>query len=354
MISERLERVREHLHDERADALLVTKAANVRYLSGFGGSWGVLYIAEEYAELITDGRYVVQAREETKGWPGEIHIVSQGETLSRRISQLAPKRLGVENSITLELYTKLVDTLSDTKVFPVSGWIEELRMVKEPEEVEGLRRAIEAAEAAFNAVFDTPPVGMREFEIAAELEYQMRRLHGALPAFETIVAVGERAAMPHARPSERVWSGSEPLLVDMGALLDGYHSDFTRVLMPREADSEVERTFSAVEEALSAALEGVMPGMLASEADALARERLERHGLEGFFTHSLGHGVGLEIHEGPTLSPSSEQELKEGMVFTLEPGVYIEGKVGIRLEEMVLLGSSGVEVLTSLPRGLRV
>ena len=353
MIEDRLTRVRGYLEDERADALLVTKPANVRYLSGFSGSWGVLYITQDYAELITDGRYIVQAQEETKGWPGEIHIVSQGETLSKRVAQLAPKRLGIEKSVTLEVYTKLVDTLNDTKVFPVEGWIEKLRMVKAPEEIELLKAAIEAAEEAFVAVFDDPPLGSKEFEIAAELEYQMRKLYGALPAFETIVAVGERAAMPHAQPSHEVWTGDKPLLVDMGAVLNGYHSDFTRVVLPENPTPKALEVFNAVEEALCAAVDAARPGMKASELDAVARKVLENRGLAKYFTHSLGHGVGLEIHEGPSISPSSEVELEEGMVFTIEPGVYIPGQVGIRLEEMVMLTSTGSQVLTSLPREFR-
>ncbi len=354
VIRERLRKVREYLADERGDALLVTNAANVRYLSGFSGSWGVLYISEEYAELITDGRYIKQAEEETKDWPGEIHIVAQGETLSKRILGLAPKKLGVEKSITLEVYTKLVDTLNDTKVFPVEGWIENMRMVKADEEIVKIREAIRAAEKAFEMAFSIVSPGCSEFEIAAELEYQMRKLFGAIPAFDTIVAVGERAAMPHAVPSSRTWQNGELLLVDMGAVMHGYHSDFTRVILSGELNSEVYRVIDAVEEALISAVDAVKPGVRASQLDGVARGVLEDRGLARYFTHSLGHGVGLEIHEGPTLSPSADLELKEGMVFTIEPGVYMPDKVGVRLEEMVLLTPQGAEVLTSLPRRIEV
>jgi len=233
---------------------------------------------------------------------------------------------------------------------PTKGVVEKLRLRKTPEEVERIRKAQALAEEALAHVLPLLRPGVEEREIALEVEFFLKRRGAEGAAFPPIVASGERGALPHARASEKRLKAGELVTLDLGARLEGYHSDMTRTFALGRPKEELRRAYKAVEEALEAALAALAPGKTGKEVDAVARKALEAHGLDRYFVHSLGHGVGLAVHEGPSLSPYGEEVLEPGMVVTVEPGVYLPGLGGVRLEELVLLTESGVELLSRFPR----
>jgi Xaa-Pro aminopeptidase len=244
-------------------------------------------------------------------------------------------------------YAKLKEAVSlGTTLVPVGRLIEEQRMIKSTEEVARIRRSVEVNSEAYGRVLRRIRVGVREQDIAAELEFQMRMLGAEKPAFDTIVAAGERSALPHARPSAHKLGENELLLIDMGATVDGYASDMTRVAYAGTPPKRIRDLYRAVLEAQLAAINAVRPGIPASKVDAAARDVLKRHKLDRLFTHSTGHGLGLEIHEPPRLGKKDKTLLKAGMAITIEPGAYVEGLGGIRIEDTVLVTASGCEVLT--------
>jgi Xaa-Pro aminopeptidase len=247
----------------------------------------------------------------------------------------------------LEQYQKLKDLLPlGASLQPLPGIVENLRMTKSPEEIAQIRKSVRVNSEAYARTLRRVRLGMRERDIAAELDYQMR-LHGAeKPAFDTIVAAGERSALPHAQPTGRKLEENDLLLIDMGACLDGYMSDMTRMAFLGIPNKRVRTLYSAVLEAQTAAIEAVRPGVTAARVDGAAREVLKRHGLDRQFVHSTGHGLGLEIHEGPRIGKKDPTKLLAGMVITIEPGAYVDGWGGVRIEDTVLVTTSGYEVLT--------
>ena len=339
----------------KLDALLVSHSANVRYLSGFTGSNGLVLMLVDRAILFTDPRYKIQAASEVDC---RVQVV-RGPLLPHAlavIKRLRARRLGFENNrVSFEAYQFLKEHLPlKTALDPVAGWVEEQRMIKSDDEIDHIRRSVDLNSAAFERAVTRLRPDMRESELAAELDYRMRRLGAEGPAFETIVASGPRTAWPHARPSSDKLRGNALVLVDMGANLDGYASDMTRMLFVGRPGARVKRTYGAVLEAQLAAIDAVRAGVTAESVDRAARRVLRSHKLDRAFVHSTGHGLGLEIHEPPRLGKKDKVTLQAGMAITVEPGVYLEGFAGIRIEDTVVVTSNGCRVLTPTSKDLRV
>ncbi len=355
--SARRQAVAERLAERKLQALVVSSPVNVRYLSGFTGSNALLVVfAGGQPVLFTDPRYGIQAARETGLRP---RIVRGGPLAPAGIKAAAGRgrrRIGFENlRIPFETHARLSEALPlGAELVPAGSLIEELRMVKSPREIEQIRRSAEANSKAFAAALRKVKPGMTERDLAAELDHQMRR-HGAdQAAFETIVAAGARAALPHARPSDHRLKANQLVLIDMGALRDGYASDMTRMLVLGRPGAAPRRMYEAVLEAQLAALDAVRDGVAAAAVDAPARRVLRGYGMDKAFVHSTGHGLGLEIHEAPRLGRNEKTRLKAGMVITVEPGVYVEGLGGVRIEDTVAVTANGCQNLTPTPKDLAV
>jgi Xaa-Pro aminopeptidase len=346
--------VSDGLAARKLDALLVAFSPNLRYLSGFIGSNGCLLAMPEDAILFTDPRYRLQAAQETTARVKVCKSALVVDVLAA-IARLGLKRVGYEPArMTCDLFEALKARLPmRASLAPVSGWIEGLRMVKTPEEIARIRRSVETNSRAFEAGVARVRPGMTERDLAAELEYRMRRLGAEKPSFETIVAAGARSALPHAQPTAARLSPGDLVVVDMGAFQEGYASDMTRMLYLGRPGARVKRTYRAVLEAQLAAIDRVRAGAAAAQVDRAARRVLKGYGLDRAFVHSTGHGLGLEIHEPPRIGMRDKTVLREGMAITIEPGVYLEGFGGIRIEDTVVVTANGCEILTPTAKELR-
>lgn len=345
---ERLAALRRRLTESGLDGLLVSHPANIRYLSGFTGSSGLLLVTHGRATLITDSRYAVQAPGEAGG---AVEVEIEGATLwdrLRRVLAAAPVRvLGFERDRLTVSGTERLTAAAASRLEGVAGLVEGLRARKDPEEVEAIRAAAALAIEALDAVLPGVRPGRTELEVAAALEQALRSRGSEWHPFETIVASGPRSALPHARATRRAIMPGDLLLLDFGAQVDGYCADLTRTVVVGARPSPRQReVYEAVRSAQVAALAGMRPGMTGREADALAREALKARGLADAFRHSLGHGLGLEVHEDPRLAATSDTPLPAGAVVTVEPGVYFEDWGGIRLEDDALLTPAGPDLLS--------
>ena len=347
-VDEALGVLRAALAERGVDAMLVTYPANVRYLTGFStpNDASVLVLPDR-AVMFTDGRYTAQAAEEALV-PYEIT-----QEVDDRVAALTEgMRLGVEaEHVTLQRHARLTRRLREAPV-PLEGVVAAQRVVKRPAEVELLREAARITDAAFASVLGFVRAGVTEVEVAIELERSMRLAGADGPGFDTIVASGVRGAMPHGTASTKRIAAGELVTLDFGAAYRGYHADMTRTLAVGRVGDEERRMYDAVLEAQELAVAAIAPGRSGRELDAVARDALARHGLADAFAHSLGHGTGLEVHESPRLSQRSEDVLRPGMVVTVEPGVYVPGFTGLRIEDLVLVTEDGHEVLSRSPKHL--
>jgi Xaa-Pro aminopeptidase len=350
----RLTKQRSALAPCRLDSLLLTYLPNIRYLCGFTGSAGALLLTERKAVFFTDGRYTMQAREEICGARVVISrkpaLTAAAEWLTKhavRINKKRRGRLGVEgHHLSLEAYRRLVSTLgSDFQVRASPALVENARMIKDADEIECIRSAAVLGASLFDKILKAIKPGVKESAVAAEFEYAARAAGAEGVSFPTIVLSGERSALPHGRPSNQPIRSGGFVLCDFGVILTGYCSDRTRTVAVGRSAPEARRVYQAVRQAQQAALAAVAPGRSLAEVDRAARKVLQRHGLGRYFTHSTGHGVGLEIHEAPRVAAGQTEVLQPGMVITIEPGVYLPGKWGVRIEDMVLVTERGCEVL---------
>ncbi len=347
--------LQQSMAEKKLDAFVVGYGPNVRYLTGFTGSNGMAVMLPHRAVFLTDPRYRIQASQEVDC---PVRVVS-GPILPQVVAllgRLKSKRVGFEKArMSVEAYQAMKDALPmRSSLEPVAGWIERQRMLKSETEISAIRRSVELNSKAFEQAVKHLRPGMRESDLAAELDYRVRRQGAEGPAFDTIVAGGARTALPHAQPTRAALRRGKLVLVDMGAMLDGYASDMTRMLFLGKPDARVKRAYGAVLEAQLAAIDAVRPGVKAHAVDRAARRVLARHGLDRMFVHSTGHGLGLEIHEPPRVGKNDETLLEKGMAITIEPGVYIEGFGGIRIEDTVAVTGQGCDVLTPTSKELRI
>lgn len=353
--------LRAELGNNLLDGLLVTHLANVRYLCGFTGSAGALLLTEEESVFFSDGRYKEQARAEVKsartviGRMGPLDGAAAWMTEQRKkVGAAKAYRLGIESEhMTVASRRRLAAGLpSGFRLREAPALVESARMMKDEDEIRLIRSAVEMGAGLFETALKTIKPGVRESEVAAEMEYAARSAGGEQMAFSTIVASGKRSALPHGRASEATIPRGAFVVCDFGVILAGYCSDRTRTAFVGRPTMEARRVYRAVLEAQLAGIDTVRPGVTASEVDDATRKILRRNGLASRFTHSTGHGVGLEIHESPRLAARQTQVLRAGMVITIEPGVYFPGKWGVRIEDMVVVRKNGCEVLTPTSKEL--
>ena len=351
-------RIEGHFKKFGVDALLFNTSEtllsfNVRYLTGFTGSEAAILLTREGRHLFTDGRYKTQAKEEAPGF--RIHVVrNKLSSLVRSIAAAGIRKLGIEaERVSYDFVNSLNRRLPKLKVVPIDNkYLEHLRSRKTPEEKAKIKRAAHIASMACQQIIGRGISGKTEIAVAAELDMEMRRNGAEAVAFESIVASAERSALPHAQPTERVIGKGELVIIDYGCRLDGYHSDETVTCLTGKPSAEQRKIHKAVYDAHMRALDAVKPGMHAREVDAVARLSIAASGYGKYFLHGLGHGVGLEIHEPPFLSPRGRGALEEGDIFTIEPGVYIENLGGVRLESLVYLDRQGPEILSEMSKEL--
>jgi Xaa-Pro aminopeptidase len=349
----RLERLRELMETHQLEAIIVTQAENRRYLSGFTGTDGTLFISENEAVLITDFRFTEQASREAPlfGIAEAIPDVL-GSELSRLAGETGARRVGFEgNHVSFAVHHNWMDLAEEYELAPVQGLVEGLRAIKDEEELALIRRAAAIGDGALTHVRQTLRPGMTEREVAWEIEVYMRT-HGAEAlGFDTIVASGPNGAMAHATVTDRPIQEGEPLVLDLGARVEGYHSDLTRTLVLGKPDERFQVVYYLVLDAQMKALAGIKPGMTGREADALAREVITARGYGKRFGHGLGHSVGLAVHEDPRVGTQSTAVLQPGNTLTVEPGIYITGWGGVRIEDLVVVTERGVEVLSKAGKG---
>lgn len=349
----RLERLRQALHEQQLDALLVTNGVNRRYLSGFTGSAGVVLVMRDHALLLTDFRYQSQAKQEASNF--EVRLIISDAAFSTMLPELIREfglqKLGFEAAtVSVAQFSgwrkELASTGSQVQLFETQGLIEDLRQIKDPSEIELLRRAVAVGDEAFAAIRSLLRPTMSEREVAWELEKAMRERGAEALAFEIIVAAGENGSRPHARAGDQQLGVGRPIVMDFGARVDGYHGDMTRTVILGEADEKFWTIYNTVLDAQQQAAAGIRAGMNGLEADAIARNLITAAGYGENFGHGLGHGVGLAIHEGPRLSHLRQDHLPAGAVVSVEPGIYLPDWGGVRIEDLVVITETGVEVLT--------
>jgi Xaa-Pro aminopeptidase len=351
----RLAKLRTLLRREQVAALLVTKFVNVTYLTGFTGDDTYLLLTADNAIGLSDFRYVEQLEEECPGL--EVEIRPQGVSMLQLVAQVIRRakvsRLGVEaESMSIGLYQRLEQALPNVDLEATSGLVEKLRETKDREELDEIRRSVYVAQRAFEVVRAQLRPAQSEKLLAAELEYQIRQFGGSGCSFAPIVAVGPRAALPHAVPTDRRVDASDFVLIDWGAKATRYASDLTRILVTGKISAKLERIYGVVLKAQLRAIEAIRPGARMSDVDGVARTVIAQAGWGTHFGHGLGHGIGLEIHEAPRLAVQQDQPLVAGMVVTVEPGIYLPGWGGVRIEDDVLVTRDGHEVLSDLPKEL--
>jgi len=342
------------LAERKIDALLVTRPANWYYLAGFTGESGALVVSQKGTSLITDSRFMVQGRAEMSG----IRILQQNGSLFESVGQFLKdsrfRRVGFDPSQVMVGQLQSLRKAAGARVrwIPALGRVEGLRMCKDAAELAQMRRAaILAGEVVQQAIGLLKP-GIREFEVGAEIEYQMRKKGASGPAFETIVAFGERAALPHARPTAKRLRKNELVVLDLGVILGHYCSDITRTVYLGRAPKRIRTWYQAVLEAQTAAIAAAKSGAACGDVDRAARQVLAGCNLDHLFVHSTGHGLGLEVHEDPRVARGQKWRLEPGNVITIEPGVYLAGIGGIRIEDDVAVHADRTEVLTRAPRDL--
>lgn len=338
--------LRKSLQEQEIDGLLITSPYNRRYVSNFTGSSGALLITDEDALLITDFRYIDQATTQASSFTIIQHEKQLLLEVTKQINQLNIKKLGFEaEHMSYDEYEQLKNDVN-AMLHPTRGLIEKLRQIKSEKEIETIRVAAKIADEAFEHVLQYIKPGVSELDIATELEYIIRKKGATSSSFDTIVASGVRSSLPHGVASEKKIAEGELVTLDFGALYKGYCSDITRTVAVGNIRDELRKIYDIVLEAQKRGVLGIKPGITAQEADALTRNYITEKGYGQYFGHSTGHGIGLEVHEGPALSPRSDEVLEENMIVTVEPGIYLPNVGGCRIEDDIVLTTNGNERLT--------
>ncbi len=349
-MSSKLDKLRATFDAREIDALLVSTPENRRYMSGFTGSAGYLLISRKEALLATDFRYIEQSQQQAPDFSID-RIAGSLTWLPDKMSEMGARTVGFESdNMTVAIHSKMTKALEEgapeATMVATTGIVEELRAVKTPEEIELLTRAVEIADAAMDRVAPTIEPGMTEEQVAWELEKTMRELGAEGPSFDTIVGAGPNGALPHHRADDTLIKAGDPVVIDMGAKYQGYCSDLTRTVFVGKPDDTFREIYNTVLRAQLAAEAGVTAGMTGKETDAIARDIIAEAGHGADFGHSLGHGIGLAVHESPGVGPNSDGTIEDGMVFTVEPGIYMPGWGGVRIEDMAVMENGRARVLS--------
>ena len=344
----RLKNLRSQMAQKKLDAVLVTKRENYMYLSGFTGTSAFLVITGDEAVLVTDFRYTEQAQRQAPVYEVSTYAGSVIKGLNDVIESRNIHTLGFEDtSLTVDKYNEYKEKLEIKEMAPLGGMFEELRLIKDEEELQLIKKAVKIADDTFEHVLKLIKPGIAEVELAAEMEYFMRRQGASGTSFQSIVASGKRSSMPHGVASEKKLEMGDTITLDFGALYNGYCSDMTRTVFLGKPDEELKKIYKIVLEAQLAGSAGVKTGLSGKDIDMIARELIAKAGYGDKFGHGLGHGVGLEIHEEPRLSMTGLRIMKNGMVVTVEPGIYVDGLGGVRIEDMLVVNDDKPLVLTA-------
>ncbi|TDF99223.1 M24 family metallopeptidase [Paenibacillus piri] len=351
----RLDRLRVVMEQQGLQALLITNGVNRQYMTGFTGSSGYVLVTAAKAYLLTDFRYMTQAPQQAAAYEVVEHAPKAMETVRDLLVKLGIAKIGFEQTdLTYGAYLSTAETLKGIELAATGGLVEQLRLVKDVSELAVMREAAELADRTFTHILPFLKPGAKESEIALEIEFFMRKNGAASTSFETIVASGERSALPHGKASERILQTNEFVKMDYGAYYKSYCSDITRTVVLGKPTDKHREIYSIVLEAQMTALERIKPGMTGQQADAVARDVIKRYGYGGFFGHGTGHGLGMEIHEAPRLSTQGDVVLMPGMTVTVEPGIYLPGFGGVRIEDDIVITETGNERLTHASKDLIV
>ena len=354
MLNERISSARGYLDRSGVEAIIFLGLPNIRYLTGFTGSDGALVLGRDKGWFLTDSRYTTQASLEVTG----VEVVEyriKKEGLAALLTAELIKQVGFEaEHTTVSFSQSLGEILPDVELLPIGIELDDLRIIKGVDELQLLAKSAAIASQAFLGIMEMIKPGVRERDIALELEFAMKRGGAEEISFDFIVASGPRGALPHGKASDREIRSGELVTIDFGAVYGGYHSDETVTVSVGSPDSRQQQIYSIVRDAHDKALEAVKPGIALKELDGIARGFIEEKGFSNYFGHGLGHGVGLEVHEKPTVSFRSDQIAEEGMVFTIEPGIYIPDWGGVRIEDTVAVTRDGWQMLTKVPKELLV
>ena len=329
------------------DGFLVVSAVNIRYLTGFKGSYGFLLLTGKDEYLFTDSRYYTEARKLIKGTKIRLAERAWPEILTR----YGVKKLGfAENNLNFGLYRNWRRKIKGIRLIPLPDLTAEIRQVKDGQEINAIKKAVRVAQRALTGLTLRP--GIEEREVKKQIEDSIREYPGAEPSFPTIVAFGGNSSMPHHHPGSNRLSGSQIVMIDLGARLDGYSSDLTRTYLAGKINSKFKVIYNVVLSAQKAAMEAIKPGVSIEKIDRLARDCITGNGFGRYFGHALGHGIGMLVHEKPAINYYNKQKLLPGMVFSVEPGIYIPGWGGVRIEDLVQVTANGCRILTDIPREL--
>lgn len=354
MIILKLAKLRELLAEKELDALFITSGYNRRYMTGFTGTAGAAIISKDDAVFITDFRYMEQAAAQIKDFRIVQHEKTIIEEVAQQVEQMKVKRLGFEKEdVTFGMY-ELYKSKVSAELIPTAGLVEKLRIIKTPEELEVLKQAAKIADDAFTHICGFIKAGMTELEVSNELEFFMRKQGATSSSFDTIVASGVRGALPHGVATDKKIQSGELVTLDYGALYNGYISDITRTVAVGEPSEKMREVYEITLAAQKLAVEGIRPGMTGIQADAIARDYIASKGYGEAFGHSTGHGIGLEVHEAPGLSFRSETVLEPNMTVTAEPGIYLPGIGGVRIEDDLVITENGCERLTHCTKELQI
>lgn len=354
-MKQRLDHVKDIIAQENVDGFLISSRPNTFYFTNFTGSTSKCLVTKNKVYLVVDFRYTIQAKDQV--FPG-IEVIQYDKTINDALNTLCQNddvtKLGIEGGdVTFSAYNEINDGLSCVKSFhDLQKQLSKVRTIKDEGEIEKIQKAVDIADKVFEEILPFIKPGVKEYDIANEMEYKMKKLGAKGPSFETIVASGPRSALPHGTAGMREMQKGDAIVMDFGANYEGYCSDITRTVFIGQPSEEIKNIYATVLKAQLEALCKAAEGMTGKELDNHARSIIYDAGYEKCFGHSLGHGVGVEVHEAPTISPRGEEVLKQGMVFTIEPGIYVEGFGGVRIEDIVLLTNQGLRILTNSPKEL--
>ena len=354
LYEERLKSLRKILDANELDGILFTSLENIRYLCGFTGSDGALVITRKESFFLTDSRYWTQSEQEVKG-SQIVHYGKKMEGILSLLFDLSLRKIGFESaSLPFSAYQFLIEKLpSEAKLIPLEEEVKNVRALKDKHELTLLKTSIEIASKAFLEILELLKEGAVEREVALDMEWSMKRKGSEALGFDIIIASGKRSALPHGKASDKKIERGDFILIDFGSEFQGYHSDQTRTVVCGSPSSEQKKIYRIVKEAHDKAIESVRPGIPFYEVDGAARDHIRDEGYGEYFGHGLGHGIGLAVHEDPTVNSENKGLVQEGMVFTIEPGIYVPDWGGVRIEDMVLVTPQGAELLTYLPTELR-